>query len=177
MLAVTSTPDGAWVSVDGEKVGKTPLELPFAEGAHDVRVTKPGHVAQLRRVALVTGVHERIEIELVPLPEPDRVPSKRRALPAVGGLAIGLGVAAVGLGIGLAVIDENPQRSRCNGRNVDVEGHCKYRYATLEGGIAAIVVGAAVLATGIALLVVARRKGRSDRVAWRVGHTPLVLRF
>ena len=168
VLVVTTTPPGAWVRVDGEDVGTTPLELPLAEGAHDIRVSKPGHVAQLRRVTLVAGVQERVALELAPLPDAPRDARKPKALVAVGGTAVGLGVLAIGGGVGLVLMNETPQRSRCSGQNIDIEGNCKYRYTTLGGGIAAIVVGAAVLATGIALLVVARKRGRASRGAWRM---------
>ncbi len=176
-LVVTSTPVGAWVSIDGENAGTTPLELTLAEGSHDIRVSKDGHVAQLRRVALVAGVRERVEVSLAPLPDRAPAPKQQTAMRAAGGTLLGLGLASIGAGIGLVVLDQNPQESRCDGQNVDIEGNCKYRYATLEGGIAAISVGAAALAAGIALVVVAHKRGRASRVAWMPTTNGIGLRF
>jgi hypothetical protein len=178
MLAVQSTPPGAQVTVDGEKVGITPLEIAVVEGSHDVRVGKTGYVTQLRRVALVAGVRERVDVVLEQVPGTEDGPDKKQTgLKVGGGVSLGLGLASIGAGIAFVLLDEQPQKSRCDGDNVDIEGNCKYRYSTLEGGIAAIAVGGAVLATGIALLVVANKRSRSSRVAWMPTRTGLALRF
>jgi hypothetical protein len=177
MLAVQSTPPGAQVTVDGEKVGITPLEIAVVEGSHDVRIGKTGYVTQLRRVALVAGVRERVDVVLEHLPGTEDGPKKQTGLKVGGGVSLGLGLASIGAGIAFVLLDEQPQKSRCDGDDVDIEGNCHYRYSTLEGGIAAIAVGGAVLATGIALLVVASKRSRSSRVAWMPTRTGLALRF
>lgn len=175
-LVVTSTPAGALVTIDGEKAGTTPLELTLAEGSHDVRLSKPGHVAQLRRVALVGGVHERVEVDL-PVQPSEQSAKTQTGFRVGGGVALAAGLAAVGVGIPLVLIDEKPQKSRCDGDNVDIEGNCKYRYSTFEGGIAAISVGAAALAVGIALLVVASKRGKASRVAVMPTRNGVAFRF
>nr|MBP7292390.1 hypothetical protein [Nannocystaceae bacterium] len=78
---------------------------------------------------------------------------------------------------GLAVLDEAPMRSRCSGENIDIEGHCKYRYDSLGAGIGVLVGGAAALATGVALLVVAKRRSKPSRVAMMPSRGGLTLRF
>lgn len=176
VLAVKSTPAGALVTLDGERVGTTPLQIEVAPGAHDVRVSKPGFVAKLERVVMVEGVREDLEAKLVIAPEEER--ARRRSGMRIGGAtATALGVAGLGVGIGLAVLDENPIRSRCNGDNKDIEGHCKYRYDSLGAGIAIAVVGAAALATGVALLVVDRKRQRNGKVALRPSAYGLAIRF
>jgi hypothetical protein len=176
VLAVTSTPPGALVTLDGERVGNTPLTLKAAPGPHDVKVSKPGHVAKLERVMMVEGVREEVAVTLAIAPEEER--ARRRSGLRIGGATLtAVGVAGVGVGIGLAVLDENPIRSRCDGDNKDIEGHCKYRYNSLGAGIAIAVLGAAALASGIALLVVDRKRHRTGKVA--VGPSPygIALRF
>lgn len=173
VLSVTSTPAGALVTVDGERVGNTPLELKLKSGAHDVRVGMNGYVARLERVVLVDGVHEQVDVVL----EPQPVREKSGGLRAAGAAATVVGIAGLGVGIGLAVLDEAPIRSRCSGDDKDIEGHCKYRYDSLAAGVTIAVVGAAALATGIALLVVDRRRARARRVALRPGPYGLALAF
>lgn len=176
VLGVTSTPSGALVTVDGERVGKTPLELKIAAGAHDVQVSHEGYVATLERVVMVEGVREQVAATLKPVPARDR-PHRARAMRIGGAAATAVGIAGVGVGVGLAVLDETPIRSRCSGNDKDIEGHCKYRYDSLAAGITIAVVGAAALATGIALLVVDHRRTRARRVALRPGPYGLALSF
>jgi hypothetical protein len=176
VLAVKSTPPGALVTLDGERVGTTPLQIDVAPGPHDVRISKPGHVAKLERVVMVEGVREDLDAQLVLAPQEER--ARRRSGMRIGGaVATALGVAGLGVGIGLAVLDENPIRSRCSGDNKDIEGHCKYRYDSLAAGISIAVVGAAALATGIALLVVDHKRQRNGKVALRPSAYGLALRF
>ena len=43
-LSVTSTPDGATVTVDGDYAGTTPLSVPLAAGAHIILIEKEGYL-------------------------------------------------------------------------------------------------------------------------------------
>jgi len=170
ILIVTTAPTGAQVTVDDAPVGSTPLEVEVAVGTHDVQVGKRGHITQRRRIAFVDGVRETWEVELAVALTEQRGPVGR-PLRVAGWSAIGVGLAAVGVGVGFAVLDEEPIRSRCSGANVDIEGNCKYRYDTLAGGVVSAAIGGALVVTGIALVVVDRRRNRDRRVAlaptWR----------
>jgi hypothetical protein len=160
-LSITSAPVGAEVRLDGEVIGKTPLTIEVPVGEHEVEVAMADHITQRRRLAFVGGVRQEWNVALVDVPRDDS--RGRRPLRIAGWSAIGVGLAGVGAGIGLVVLDESPIRSRCSGENVDYEGNCKYRYDTLGGGIAIAAVGAVALGTGIALVVVDHKRSRKQR--------------
>jgi hypothetical protein len=76
----------------------------------------------------------------------------------------------------LVVIDEREYERRCN---PDPLGNCSHRYDTRAGGIAMMVSGGVLLATGVVALVVgrrAKRTGSSRAGQWRTGRG-LVLAF
>lgn len=162
-LVITSTPVGATVRLDGAPIGKTPLTVEVAAGEHEIEIVMRDHITQRRRLAFVEGVKQEWNVALVDVPRDDR--RDRRPLRIAGWTALGVGLAGVGIGVGLAVLDEHPMRSRCSGENVDAAGHCKYRYDSLGAGIAVAAIGGAALATGVALVVVDRRKHRDRPVA------------
>jgi hypothetical protein len=89
----------------------------------------------------------------------DRAAARRRAWLGVGAASLGTGVAMLGTGVGLVVIDEREYERRCN---PDPLGQCSHRYDTLEGGIALMVGGGVLVATGIAATIVGRRSKRTD---------------
>ncbi|MEZ4368262.1 MAG: serine/threonine-protein kinase [Kofleriaceae bacterium] len=70
ILRVRSTPDGAAVTVDGRRLGETPLERADLEPRPSAVVTlaKDGYVGATARVALVSGEVATVERELRPEP-------------------------------------------------------------------------------------------------------------
>jgi len=64
-VAVSSTPDGADIEVDGGFVGNTPSAIELAPGDHVVRVSKPGYTAWERKIK-VTGGEVALKAELEP---------------------------------------------------------------------------------------------------------------
>lgn len=161
MLVVRTKPPGATVLVDGEPVGTTPLSAPVAAGPHEIVVRKPGHIVQRRRIVSVDGVREAMTMQLADAPQDAQTrPERSRVLGIVGWSAFAAGLATVGAGIGLLVVHDDPIRRDCDGPNVDIEGNCKYLHDTRGGGIAATVIGAALVGTGIALVVVDRKRGK-----------------
>lgn len=54
-LKLSSSPAGASVVVDGEKIGVTPLERELAEGEHEVVLRRDGFFEERRTVAIETG--------------------------------------------------------------------------------------------------------------------------
>ena len=81
-LAVRSEPDGATVSVDGRAIGTTPLERALLDpGRHEVRVGRPGLVAQTRRVEAKAGQSLLVAVRLEP-PPPEPVRPRASLLPS-----------------------------------------------------------------------------------------------
>ena len=179
-LVVRTVPAGARVIFDDELLGVTPLEVIVDGGEHDIRVEKSSFLATRKRIAFVDGVTETLDLELTPAPTVDD--PRAKLLRGLGWTGVGLGAGAlVGAGV-LIGLEEQPITLRCSGENVDYEGNCKYRYATVEGGVALAVTGVALVAGGITMLVLAKkRRGRAleevARLEPTVGAGGFTLRF
>jgi hypothetical protein len=165
-LVVRSRPSRAAVWIDDQLVGHTPLEHEVEAGEHEVRLELRGYTTERRSVTALAGTEDALELVLHDDPEAER---RRRTWRGVGGAALGLGTGMLGAGVGLAIIDEQPYERRCN---PDPLGHCRQRYDTLGGGIALMVSGGALVATGVVALVVSargKRAGARQAGRWRVG--------
>jgi tetratricopeptide (TPR) repeat protein len=64
-LAVTSTPDGAKVLIDGHEAGVTPLRVELDPGSHFVALEKDGYERASQEVKLEAGKPERREVQLM----------------------------------------------------------------------------------------------------------------
>lgn len=168
VLYVTSTPTGATVSVDGERVGVTTLEMTAVAGRHRVEIAAPGHVTEALDVELVGGVRRELAVPLRPEPpEPVAMSSAHndRGMP---GKLLGLGIGSIVAGAGavaggavLVVLDDQPIDRDCDGSNVDALGRCRYLHDTIGGGIGLVVGGGALLVAGVvvtALVAKSRRR-------------------
>ena len=183
IVAFAGTPDRVEVSIDGEPVGATPLEIPLAPGPHDARLSKAGYLPQTISVAAVEGVRKELTFALVqaptqtnPEPVRDAAPNRSRGLLIAGGVLTGLGVAAVGGGAVLLALHDKPYTRDCM---ADPDGDCRQLYRTLSGGAVATAVGSALLGSGVALLIVGvtRRKGGRARARLRVAPGGLAVVF
>jgi formylglycine-generating enzyme required for sulfatase activity len=64
-IALSSTPAGAAVTVDGTYRGETPLDLALPPGRdHAIRVSKPGHESASRQLRVGSGERRAISMEL-----------------------------------------------------------------------------------------------------------------
>jgi hypothetical protein len=154
-VAVVSEPPGAVVVVDGDEVGAAPREIELGAGEHELVVRSPGYLAATRRVTAVAGVHERIEVRLVPLA---RASSPARV---VGWVGIAAGVAAIGAGIALFAIDG--QAIECAPSAPD---SCQRRETTAA---AAALVGGGAAAAGVGGILLYRARGTDRRAAGEAG--------
>jgi hypothetical protein len=170
VLEVRSDPPGARVIVDGNEVGTTPFSGEVLAGERVVEVSKTGFTLRERRVSVGRGATTLVDVELDPIaPEPVAGPHA-----ALGWTPIAVGAAAIGAGVALIVIEEDPVAGRCDDpNNLDAFGTCRYRYKTLEGGIAMAAAGGALVVTGAVILGIRakRNKGRGgeDRAQARWG--------
>lgn len=144
-LTVNSKPSGAVVFVDGEAVGKTPLERQMLPGEHVVRVSRNGFVAEERQVTMVDGVAQSVDVQL------KRAPGNRRNI-ILGAVATGVGAALLGTGIGFLAVNDKPQRN-CAPENMDADGDCAFVYKTAGTGAALAIPGAILATVGVMLLI------------------------
>lgn len=158
VLVFDSIPPGAVVVLDGEIVGQTPFERVVEPGPHRVEAQLDGYVSEQRQLEAVAGVRDRVQVTLEPVPRPKR----RQRMRALGWSALGIGGAALVVGVPLIVIDGQPNRVQCSGADVDPNGNCRFIYATAEAGIGLAVVGGVLLATGIGLTVATRPRRRGE---------------
>lgn len=159
VLRFSSDPRAAVVRLDGAVVGETPFERPVAPGVHTVSAEKSGFVTEERRVDAVPGVVVPVAFTLEPVPvvvDRSRIESQRRW----GLAATGVGATALATGVVLLVMDGRPNRTQCSGGQRDQDGDCKFLYSTAVPGIVVGVAGVGLLATGVALLVRAKRTRR-----------------
>ncbi len=150
-LVLRTDPDGAELEIDGRAQGRSPRTLRLTAGRHRLVVRKPGFVTVARSVDLVAGVDETLALDLSRSPRP--------LFGAGLGTLIG-GVALVGGGVPLWVIDGRPYEKKCSGDDVDFAGTCRYQYDTATAGIVLTSIGVAAIVTGIALLAASRRSAR-----------------
>lgn len=171
-LLVASQPPGAQVLVDGDAVGETPLELDVEPGAHEVTVRLDGYRPRSHQLSFDEGERESLSVTLE-AEGPDR---RSRTFRLLGWTGVGVGVGALGAGVALLVIHDQPIASDCSGVNQDADGDCKFVHKTLPGGIALAATGAAALATGVAFLVLDRKRTKSRRVEALIGPRMVGLR-
>ncbi len=171
VLAIDAQPPGALVSVDGELIGRAPIEREVETGTHWISITLDGYVSQKREISSTRGVRESLSFQLQPTPVIGRT-----KMELAGWSLVGIGAAGLGTGVVLAVLEERPNRLRCDGDDVDPEGDCRLRYATLEAGIGTLAAGGVLFATGLTLALVGRKKRRRANTSVALTPRSVVLR-
>ncbi len=168
-LTFDSTPPGVMIRIDGELVGETPFDRVVEPGVHRVRAEKVGFISEEREIKAVAGVQTQLGFDLEPQPVSDATIRARARRRTWGWVGLGVGAAAVVTGGSLVVLHDRPNRSRCSGSNVDADGDCKFVYATRVPGIVTGLVGVALVATGLGLVLRNRRSDRRRTVGLGVG--------
>ena len=108
LLSVTSLPDAASITLNGQPVGLTPmLRRPVAAGNYEIALTKDGYVSEVVSTQLADGSH--LERNFILTTETDARSSYRVTWP--GWTLVGIGVAAIGLGayFGLRALDNRSE--------------------------------------------------------------------
>lgn len=164
VVEFVSRPAGALVYLDGELIGRAPVERPVSAGRHRVRARLRGHLSLEQPLEATPGTRDTLSFELEPTP-------RRQRLRPWGWGLLGASLPVAATGATLVALDEQPYRRRCTGEYVDSAGHCLLRYDTLGGGITTLSIGAAGLVAATVLLVLSR-PDEDDRRRARVSVWP-----
>lgn len=157
-LAIRTEPAGALVKIDGERIGKTPLEIEVPPGLRDLEITLRNHNDVVETVRAPRGGSELLTYTLV-----ENNDKQTRALRITGWTFSMVGLGLLGGGVPLLALEERPVKSRCSGDDIDFDGRCRYRYDTLLPGALLTGFGIASLLTGITTgVIAASRKNRKD---------------
>jgi hypothetical protein len=171
-LIIESVPPGAMVTVDGERVGKTPLTIATISGRHVIEIASSEYVTEKIEVDLTDGVRREVIAKLRPRPAAPAVSQQDTAADPRSRLLFGLGATGLVLGTGLLAgggamiaIHGDPIDNDCSGDNLDALGRCRYLHDTRGAGIGLVVGGAALLAGGVLLTVLGARRRKRTRDA------------
>lgn len=154
-IVVSSEPEGAEVTLDGEAFGTTPLDKSVIPGEHVIRVSKDGYIAVQEKRTFVEGARETLGYELEKVP--NRLPKR-----PWGWASLGIGVLAAGGGVALTYIHDKPYRlgGRCTGANIDMDKDCKFLFNTKWYGMGLGLAGGALVTLGVAVLITTSKNPR-----------------
>lgn len=192
VLHLDTVPSGAFVLLEGQELGATPLTVALDAGKHTLSFDKHGYRTETQIVEMERGLETTATVRLLSV-------GKRDTTTITGGVFVGLGIAGIATGIALVAIDGRTDRNRCTTPDPDPdpepapgpgpgpmpmpmpmpppgpEPECP-TYETKWGGLAAGVAGAALLGAGITLLV-HRQVRRRTKVAFGPGSLSVFGRF
>jgi TolB-like protein len=154
---ITSDPEGAEVTLDGEVFGTTPVDKPLIPGDHVIRVSKDGYIAVQEKRTFVEGARETLNYELEKVP--NRLPKR-----PWGFASLGVGVAAIGGAVALTYLDYEDFRlgGACEGENVDFEGDCRKVFNTKWYGLGLGLAGGALVTLGVTILISTAKSPRKQ---------------
>jgi len=145
-LHIESTPSGAAVSVDGEPVGTTPVDVPTTPGTHEVSVSLDGYDVATRSVDAAAGHPEDVALNLV---VHRGHPTRARKLPWI---VMGAGAVAIVAGAVLIAADEDVPPLNPNGPEQ------KHYFDSALGGVSLVAIGALAVGGGVYLWLRGRRE-------------------
>jgi hypothetical protein len=136
---IRSRPAGARIALDGEAIGRTPIDRELQPGVHKLELAAEGYDPLERTVTAVNGVDETLDLDLVVLPS-------KLPLRALGWTAVAVGVAALVGAVWAESIDG--QELACAPGERDDFGHCPRVRSTRVLGAVLAGVGAASATLG-----------------------------
>jgi len=152
-LRLTTEPSGALVVVDGEFVGRAPMERVLSPGTHRIEVSAAGYVDTAYVVE--AELNRRLDVGLslskeTPPPLPPPAPRLN------GWIPVGVGVPMLAGGVVLAAVDGRPPLG-CGSES----GGCDGRLETSWPAAGMLVAGAALTTLGAVLVHQLRRSRRA----------------
>jgi len=156
-VVITSTPEGAEVTLDGEPFGLTPVDKTVLPGEHVLRVSKDGYIAVQEKRTFVEGARENLSYELEKVP--NRLPKR-----PWGWASLGIGIVAVGASIPLTALNEQPYKlgGKCEGRGRDAAGNCEFLYDTKWYAVGLGLIGGALVTLGVTVLITTSKSPRKQ---------------
>jgi len=156
-IIVSSDPEGAEVTLDGEPFGLTPLDKPIIPGDHVIRVSKDGYIAVQEKRTFVEGAREQLNYELEKTP--NRLPKR-----PWGWASLGVGILAVGGAFALMPLHEVEYKTggACTGDQIDRDGDCAKLYDTQWFSLGLGLAGGALVTLGAAILVSTAKSPRKQ---------------
>ena len=130
-FVIRSRPSGARVTLDGEALGRTPIDRELAAGMHKLEILAEGYDPLERTVTAINGVDETLDLELVN--PPSKIP-----LRAMGWVGVAVGVVALAGSAWAESVDG--REIACAPEQRDDFGHCPTVRSTRVLG--AILAGA-----------------------------------
>ncbi len=114
-FVIRSRPAGARLTLDGEPLGRTPVDHELAVGVHKLEIVAAGYDPLERTITAINGVDETLDLDLV------GVPSKL-PLSAMGWTALAVGAAALVASVWTESLDG--RQISCATAQQDALGHC-----------------------------------------------------
>jgi len=110
---------------------------------------------------------------------PESANPRRPVRWGLGWTALSTGAVGTLAGVTLLALHGQPIQRKCTGANVDADGTCRFVHSTLVPGAVLGAIGVGLLATGIALVVIERRRTPRPVTQARLAVGPLgpMLRF
>jgi hypothetical protein len=138
---IRSRPAGARLTLDGEPLGRTPLDRELPAGVHKLELAADGYDDLERTVTAVNGVDETLDLDLVIVPT--KVP-----LRLLGWTALAVGVAAIVGSVWAESLDG--KQLSCTTSQEDALGNCpRVRSTRTLAAILAGVGGASAALGGV----------------------------
>jgi tetratricopeptide (TPR) repeat protein len=169
VVSVASTPSGAVVHVDGERVGQTPWTGRLAPGGHTLKVSLAGHVPVEKRFE---ATDRALDLDLTLTarqPAAERAvsaaPEERRGVSPLTFVVLGAGVAALGGAIGFELARRG-QEDDARSSRTQLAHEKAYDRMQRDQTIARVLVGAgaAAIAAGGTLLYLDLSRADEKRV-------------
>jgi hypothetical protein len=149
-FVVRSRPADAQARIDGQFVGRTPLDIELTSGEHHLSLELGGHEALNRTFIVVAGVDETMDLALVA--EASVFPYR-----PVGWIALATGLLAVGAGTVALLVDGH--EVPCSPPERDPMGHCPLIRKTDLAGAVLLGLGSATATAGVVSLYLGSRGG------------------